>query len=486
MKQISKFRFRTRTTVRIFLFTLLLEVWNTKVAFPQIVEPLSKIPADPNFWNRPEPKMIFIRKEYIKENAQSVFPIYSLWAAMHDGSDPRFISYCRVGSALLSIVMPTLSPDAKKIVFTGLDENSASKLRMPSENGLWVYDLETNRKQRVFPEPVSKVFWSKDSRSLFFEKGVQGLFKIHVETKEVVKILSLGEMEAYENLSGENFLLGSTITLHDLLDDKLLYTRLAYKKIVKSIETRGQQKITKIIAEPDKKHIWILETTRRLPIWLTEGDEPRFSPDGRYVLFRRKGEIWQMDIYGKNEKRIGIGNDLAFSPDGEKIAYVDAGTYQNPHGWINVYVADLHDGSTTPILLIPGWKEIMARSIPNFERSFNTIGYFNEKPKLVWLSNDKIIYSVGYATFFLADLNTHTAQPLFQWIQVSPRPEYFDSHDSTLVLTSPMIKTSRRENHPLYGSGWLEEEDIWKVSVDWKRKKMIVENGFMPQPVKSP
>jgi len=46
-----------------------------------------------------------------------------------------------------------------------------------------------------------------------------------------------------------------------------------------------------------------------------------------------------------------------------------------------------------------------------------------------------------------------------------------------LILTSPMIHTSRREKHPLFRSGELEEEDIWKVSLDGKNRRMIVENG---------
>ncbi|MGB9618203.1 MAG: hypothetical protein ACPL7J_12845, partial [Desulfomonilaceae bacterium] len=79
------------------------------------------------------------------------------------------------------------------------------------------------------------------------------------------------------------------------------------------------------------------------------------------------------------------------------------------------------------------------------------------------------------------DLKANTTYPLFHWIQISPRPEYFDRNDSTLVLTSPMIKTPRREEHPLYKSGWLEEEDIWKVSLNGTNRKMIVENGFRPQ-----
>lgn len=472
---------RTRVVERVgcivipCLFLIVLAVgWP---AFPQGVEPMKKLLPDSLFWKSTEPKFLFIRKEYVKENETTYLPLHSLWVTNQEGSDQRFISYCQTGFALLPVLRPTLSPDKKKIVFAGLEENATRKLGIPPENGLWLFNLENNRKQRLLSERISHALWAADSKWLYFEKGIHGLIKLNIETGEVIKVRSFGQMEEYRNTRGEIFWGGSSITIHDIFESKLLYTRLSYRKDTTSVETKGKEKITKVTFTPHRKHIWILETHHANPVWLTEGDAPRFSPDGKYILFLRGSEIWRMDSAGENEKRIGIGNYPAFAPDNQKVAFVDAGAYKNPNGWIQLFVAELHSGTVTHIPMVPEWKEILSKSIHNFERSFATIGYFNEKPQLLWLSDDKILYTIGYSTFFLADLKTKTTKPLFTWFQNSPSVEYIDPTDGALILTSPMIRTSRREKQPLYKSGELEEEDIWKVSLDGKNRRIIVENG---------
>jgi len=388
------------------------------MVFPQDVEPLKKLLPDPSFWKSTESKFLFVRKEYVKENESSYLPFHSIWVTNQEGLDQRFIAYCQTGFALFPVLLPTLSPDKKKIVFIGLEENTARKLGIPPENGLWLFDLENNRKQRLMSERISHALWTADNKWLYFEKGIQGLFKLNIDTGEVIKVRSFGQMEEYKDTRGETFWGGTNITLHDILEGKLLYTRLSYRKDTTSIETKGKEKITKVTFTPHRKHIWILAPPHTNPVWLTEGDAPRFSPDGKYILFFRGNEIW----------------------------YINSG----------------------------GGAE---RKIDNFERSFATIGYFNEKPQLFWLSDDKILYTIGYSTFFLADLKTKTTEPLFTWFQNSPSVAYIDPTDGDLILTSPMIRTSRREKHPLFRSGELEEEDIWKVSLDGKNRRMIVENG---------
>jgi Tol biopolymer transport system component len=446
-------------------------------AFPQGVEPQKKLLPDSSFWKSTESKFLFVRKEYVKENETTYLPFHSIWVTNQEGLDQRFIAYCQTGFALFPVLRPTLSPDKKKIVFIGLEENTTRKLGIPPENGLWLFDLENNRKQRLMSERISHALWTADNKWLYFEKGIQGLFKLNIDTGEVIKVRSFGQMEEYKDTRGETFWGGTNITLHDILEGKLLYTRLSYRKDTTSIETKGKEKITKVTFTPHRKHIWILAPPHTNPVWLTEGDAPRFSPDGKYILFFRGNEIWYINSGGGAERKIGIGNYPAFSPDNQRVAFVDAGVYKNPNGWIQLYVADLYSGAVTHIPMIPTWKEILSQSIHNFERSFATIGYFNEKPQLFWLSDDKILYTIGYSTFFLADLKTKTTEPLFTWFQNSPSVAYIDPTDGDLILTSPMIHTSRREKHPLFRSGELEEEDIWKVSLDGKNRRMIVENG---------
>jgi TolB protein len=54
-------------------------------------------------------------------------------------------------------------------------------------------------------------------------------------------------------------------------------------------------------------------------------DEPRWSPDGRYIAFRAQnvgGEIRAIDAAGTNERYLGLGASPSYSPDGTHIAFM--------------------------------------------------------------------------------------------------------------------------------------------------------------------
>jgi serine/threonine protein kinase/Tol biopolymer transport system component len=56
------------------------------------------------------------------------------------------------------------------------------------------------------------------------------------------------------------------------------------------------------------------------PAFVTRGQEPRLSPDGKRLALMRDG-IWVTDLAGENGIRIGNGQLPTWSPDGRRIAY---------------------------------------------------------------------------------------------------------------------------------------------------------------------
>lgn len=462
----------------------------TSVANARIVAPYPKIPPDRSYLSKPADRIIFIRSEFTKSGRE----INSLWIAARDGSNQRFISYCSVGFALLAVNPPTLSPNQRKIVFSWLGNVPDTEPNSPHKKGLWVFDLETGKKELLYSEVVKKVFWSSDSRHLFFDRGVHGIFKLDVESKELKKLLVPERMERVVDAAGKAVIAGDTVQLEDLREDKILFTRDCYDVAVESTETRGEKTVTRQKLSP-RRHVWVLDTRQNSIRVLSEGKEARFSSEGRTVVFTREERnaegkvvkgICLINTDGTRKVRIGIGDYPTLSPDGKRLAFVDSGLYANPSGWFNLMVTDVSNGTIAQLRRVEDWKEVVNHHIPSFPRIFGRYGYFQESPQILWFpSSDRLVHSIGYSFFFMADLRTHTSSPLFYWsLQVDPVLHTLDESRNVVLLTSPMIKTPRRNKHPLKSSGWLNEKDIWEVSLDGKHRKMLVENGFFPLLVK--
>jgi len=56
------------------------------------------------------------------------------------------------------------------------------------------------------------------------------------------------------------------------------------------------------------------------PAFVTRGQEPRLSPDGKHLALKRDG-IWVTDLAGENGIKISEGQLPTWSPDGRRISY---------------------------------------------------------------------------------------------------------------------------------------------------------------------
>jgi dipeptidyl aminopeptidase/acylaminoacyl peptidase len=88
-----------------------------------------------------------------------------------------------------------------------------------------------------------------------------------------------------------------------------------------------------------EQSVWLLEWSGGAPRRLGEGHSPSFSPDGRMAVWLHLGAVWSADLSSDAKaaplfKARGSASDLAFSPDGSKLAFSSS---RADHAFIGVY-----------------------------------------------------------------------------------------------------------------------------------------------------
>ncbi len=85
--------------------------------------------------------------------------------------------------------------------------------------------------------------------------------------------------------------------------------------------------------------VWVIDAAGGEPRKLGEGVDPRFSPDGSRAVWLKSGAVWSVELEGEAKPAIlfkarGSASDLAFSPDGSRLAFSSSRT---DHAFIGVY-----------------------------------------------------------------------------------------------------------------------------------------------------
>ena len=80
-----------------------------------------------------------------------------------------------------------------------------------------------------------------------------------------------------------------------------------------------------------QQQVWIVGTDKDAPRLLGAGNDPVFTPDERYILWRSNGMVMAAGLTWSNHRLLGVGEPvpflfglhqgMRFSPDGKKVAY---------------------------------------------------------------------------------------------------------------------------------------------------------------------
>jgi dipeptidyl aminopeptidase/acylaminoacyl peptidase len=97
------------------------------------------------------------------------------------------------------------------------------------------------------------------------------------------------------------------------------------------VNRHGDSPNPRSVPDLPEQQVWIVGTDNDAPRLLGAGNEPIFTPDDRYILWRSKGMVLAAELSWSNRRLLGVGEPapflfgphrgMRFSPDGTKVAY---------------------------------------------------------------------------------------------------------------------------------------------------------------------
>lgn len=206
-------------------------------------------------------------------------------------------------------LMPKISPDGKKLLFTGPVELAEWK-------GLWIMDLDTQQKTLLHLNGRNGD-WAPDSEWIVFNSGPQ-IFKMKIDGTQLTQLTSQGR-NFFPDWSPD----GERIVFSG---DTSIVTMDENGGVINYLHGAGGMPDWKVDCSAiigfkgfSSTSIWkkltvydiILDKVTQIFNAATDEDNryPRYSPDSKNIAFKNSKGIWIMDVNGEKLKRI-IPNHL--------------------------------------------------------------------------------------------------------------------------------------------------------------------------------
>jgi len=243
---------------------------------------------------------------------------------------------------------PRWSPDGKTILYydagiVNYDPETKTALHDERMRGIWTMDLESGRKRKLLEAYAAD--WSPDGEAIVFETGAQ-LYTVRlagdsVDASTLVRLTPPGGRNHFFPDWSPN---GEWITYDSNTDspngmyfvwkvrsDGSERLRIAYAPEMGEVRQPSWSPDSKTIVHyryvgVDAPEIFTMNADGSNSVRLTfnrVGErDPKYSPDGRTILFSSNG-LWVMDADGNNQRQLTTEGAMPdWSPDGRRIVYI--------------------------------------------------------------------------------------------------------------------------------------------------------------------